>query len=100
MGSKVQGSTADKVDHCGHPEDVLVVARKEEDPVRSDGPAHRAAELVLAVVRLEVEECGPGAERAVAREVEGRAVQVIGSGLGHYVHDGATGSTKFRAVRV
>ena len=72
-------SAAREVDDRGHVENVLVVSGKEENAVGADGAADGAAELVLAVAGLEVEEGRLRAEHAVANEIKAGAVEVVGS---------------------
>jgi len=49
------GSAAHEVHDGGHMEDVLIVSGKEEDAVGADRTADGSAELVLEILRLEVE---------------------------------------------
>jgi len=72
-------SAAHEVHDGGHMEDVLIVSSKREDAIGADGTADGAAELLLAVVGLEVEERRLRAERAVANEIKPCAVEVVGS---------------------
>ena len=49
-------SSAQEVHDRRHVKNVLVIARKEEDAVRTDRSSNRAAKLMLPAVGLEIEE--------------------------------------------
>ena len=80
--------------HVGHLGDALGGARalvvgEEEQPVAADGPAHRPAKLVAAVVRGRLvarREEIPRVERSVAEEAVAGSVKAVGARLQHDVH--------------
>src|ERR1700731_1728068 len=70
-------SSAQEVHHRGHVKNVLIIACKKEDAVRTDRPTDRPTELMLAALRFEVEKRRLRSEGAVAQKIESRSVQMI-----------------------
>src|SRR5579864_277605 len=70
-------SPAEIIHHRGNVKDVLVIARKKENAVRTDRSSDGPAELMLATLGLEVEKRRLRSERAVAQKIESRSVQMI-----------------------
>src|SRR5437660_1721057 len=93
-------SSAEIIHHRGNVKDVLVIACKKEDAVRTDRSSDSPAELMLAALGLEVEKRRLRSERAVAQKIESRSVQMIRSGFGHDIDHGAPRTSKFRTVGV
>ena len=93
-------TAVEKLNDVRHMEDVLIESREEEDLVALDGPADRASDLLLPVVRLECQKRIGRAERTVAQIVERRAMHMIRSGLGDDIDHGAAGASLLRAVRI
>ena len=58
---------------------VLIESRKKERAISPQWPAESESELLLLVVRLELEECLLGRKFTIANEVEPRSVNVIRS---------------------
>ena len=79
---------------------MLIEAGEEENLVALERAADGASELLLAIVRLECQECVGGAERAVPEVIKRRAVQVIGAGFGDNVDHGSGGAALFGAEGV
>jgi hypothetical protein len=73
------GSATQEIHNRWNVKDVLIVSREKEDAIGADGAADRTAELMLAVLRLEVEEGWLGPEHAVANEIKAGAVKVVRS---------------------
>jgi hypothetical protein len=59
--------------------DVLIEATEEKCAIAVDGTAQGETELLLLLMRLEVEEGMGGAERAVSNEIKIGSVELVGS---------------------
>src|SRR5262249_42896253 len=94
------GRAGEELNHAGNAEEVLVEASEEKSTVLFDGSAGGKAELILAVLGLEVQPGGSGVEGAVTDVVEGAATKAVSAGFGDDVDDSATGPAEVRAVGV
>src|SRR3954462_3844806 len=81
-------------------ENVLVESGEEKDLVGLQRTANGAPDLLLAVVRLESEEWGGGAERTVAKVVKACAMVVVRSGLGDHVDHSAARASLLSAIGI
>ena len=72
------------------------VVAEEEQLVFDDGSADAAAEVVVGEMAERPGEVGAGVDGVVLDELEGRTVELVGSGLEGHIGDGADGAAKFR----
>src|SRR6185437_5804268 len=75
---------------------VLIVSRKEEDSIASQRPAERESELLLLVLRLDIQFRIARVEAAVAEVIKCRAVKFVGAGFCDHIHNRAAASARFR----
>ena len=71
------------------------IITEEEQLVLDDGSADAAAEVVIREVAERPGKIGAGVDGVVLNELEGRTVELAGSGLEGHIGDGADGSAQF-----
>ena len=79
---------------------VLIVSRKEENTIAPQRAAERESELLLLVVRLDVQFRIARVEGAVPQIIKCRAVKLVGSRLCDNIDYRASGSTRLGGIRL
>src|SRR5207249_5708534 len=83
---------------------LAIVVKKEEELLFEDGATDISAELIEVIRRLRATvnfiDRVVGIEAPVAKEFKGRAVEIVGAGLGDHVDHSSAGVAKFGGISI